>query len=291
MQKALTQMNIQLDNVVSDLMGKTGTAILRRIVAGERDPQQLATLRDKRLRADEATVARSLHGNWRDEHLFALAQALAHYDFLGEQISACDRQTRQALGALPKLTEEPTPEPVKPLRSPHRTAAQQKQLHQALHVAMGVDLSAIPTLGIDTILVLAGEIGPDLSRFPTERHFCSWLSLAPPTHISGGKPLPGRKPKTFNRAGQALRQAASNARRSESYIGASHRARLARMDTAKAIKATAHQLARLIYAMLTKGQAYVERGIEAFEARSKERQLSALQRKASKFGLALIEAA
>jgi len=291
MQKALTQMNIQLDNVVSDLMGKTGTAILRAIVAGERDPQQLATLRDGRLRADEATVARSLHGNWRDEHLFALAQALAHYDFLGEQISACDHQISHALAALPKRAEEAAAEPVKPLRSPHRTAAQQKALHQALHVVMGVDLCAIPTLGIETALVLASEIGADLSRFPTEGQFCSWLSVAPPTYISGGKPLPGRKPKSLNRAGQALRQAASNARRSESYIGACHRARLARMDTAKAIKATAHQLARLIYAMLTKGQAYVEKGIKAFEAQSRDRQLRALQRKASKFGLALTEAA
>lgn len=291
MQKALTQMNIQLDNVVSDLMGKTGTAILRSIVAGERDPQRLAKLRDGRLRADEATVARSLHGNWRDEHLFSLSQALAHYDFLGKQINACDHQISQSLATLPKRTDKPAPEPVKPLRSPHRTTGQQKALHQALHVVMGVDLCAIPTLGIDTALVLASEIGADLSRFPTEKQFCSWLSLAPPTHISGGKALSGRKPKSFNRAGQALRQAASNARRSESYIGASHRSRLARMDTAKAIKSTAHQLARLIYAMLTKGQAYVEKGIEAFEAQSRDRQLRALQRKASKFGLALAEAA
>ncbi len=291
MQKALTQMNIQLDNVVSDLMGKTGTTILRCIVAGERDPQQLARLRDGRLRANEATVARALHGNWRDEHLFALAQALAHYDFLAEQISACDRQIGQALDRLPKLTEEPTPEPGKPLRSAHRTSAEQKQLHQALHRVMGVDLSAIPTLGIDTVLVLAGEVGADLSRFPSGKQFCAWLSLAPPTHLSGGKPLSGKKPKTFNRAGQALRQAAANARRSDSYIGACHRARLARMDTAKAIKATAHQLARLIYAMLTKGQAYVEKGIKAFEADSRHRQLRALQRKARKFGLALTEAA
>ena len=291
MQKALTQMNIQLDNVVSDLMGKTGTAILRAIVAGERDPQQLAKLRDRRLRADEATVARSLHGNWREEHLFALTQALAHYDFLNEQIGACDQQISQALATLPKLSEEEAPKPVKPLRNPHRTTAQQKDLHQALHAIMGVDLCAIPTLGIDTVLILAGEIGPDLASFPTEGHFCSWLAVAPPTHISGGKPLPGRKPKIFNRAGQALRQAAANARRSESYIGACHRARLARMDSAKAIKATAHQLARLIYAMLTKGQSYVEKGIEAYEALSKDRQLRALQRKASKFGLTLAEAA
>ena len=290
MQKALTQMNVQLDNVVSDLMGKTGTAILRAIVAGERDPEQLAQLRDGRLRASEATVARSLYGNWRDEHLFALAQALAHYDFLGEQISACDQGIDQALKRLPSLCEE-TSDPLKTLPSKHRTSTEQKNLHQALQTVMGVDLCAIPTIGIETALVLAGEIGPDLSRFPTEAQFCSWLALAPPTNISGGKSLPGVKPKTFNRAGQALRQAALNARRSETFIGACHRSRLTRMDTAKAVKATAHQLARLIYAMLTKGQGYVEKGIKAYEARSHDRQLRALERKARQLGFFLQEAA
>ncbi len=290
MQKALTQMNVQLDNVVSDLTGKTGMAILRSIVAGERNPQQLATLRDKRLRADEATVARSLYGNWRSEHLFALTQALAHFDFLNTQIVACDQEISRALSTLPSLTEE-TVSPGKRLRSPHRTPEQQSQLHQALHTVMGVDLTAIPTIGIETVLVLSSEIGPDLSRFPTERHFCSWLSLAPPTYISGGKPLSGSKRKVFNRAGQALRQAALNARRSDTFIGASHRARLARMDTGKAIKATAHQLARLIYAMLTQGQPYVEKGIDEFEARRKDRQLRALQRKAHKLGMELTAAA
>ena len=154
-----------------------------------------------------------------------------------------------------------------------------------------MDLTAIPTIGIDTTLVLAAEIGADLSRFPTSAQFCSWLALAPPTRISGGKPVPGGARKVLNRAGQALRQAASNARRSESFIGACHRARLARMDAAKAIKATAHQLARLIYALLTKGQAYVEQGIEAFEVRRQDRQPRALEYKARKFGLTLVEAA
>ena len=155
---------------------------------------------------------------------------------------------------------------------------------------MGVDLCAIPAIGVDTVLVLASEIGPDLSRFASEKHFCSWLSLAPPTRISGGKSLPGYTPKVLNRAGQALRQAATTARQSQSYIGASHRARLTRMDKAKAIKATAHQLARLIYAMLTRGQAYVEKGIETFEEQSRHRQLRSLQRKASKYGFELAEA-
>jgi transposase len=283
-------MNIQLDNVVSNLTGKTGLAILRQIVAGERDPEKLATLRDRRLRASEQTVARSLHGNWREEHLFALTQALAHYDFLGQQIAECDETIGEALQSLPTLTDQ-TSAPVKAMRNPHRTSAQQAQLHQALNEVLGVDLTRVPTLGIDTVLVLASEIGPDLSRFPSARHFCSWLGLAPPTHISGGKSLGGPKPKVFNRAGQALRQAALNARRSQTFIGAAHRSRLARMDTAKAVKATAHQLARLIYAMLTQGQEYVERGMEEFEVRSRDRQLRSIQRKAKHLGLTLSETA
>lgn len=245
MQKALTQMNIQLDNVVSNLMGKTGTAILRAIVAGERDPHKLATLRDKRLHADEETVARSLYGNWREEHLFSLAQALEHYDFLGQQIQNCNQLIEQLLNALPQLADNP-PKPSKALRNPLRTTVQQKALHQGLYGVMGVDLTAIPTIGIETVLVLASEVGEDLSRFPSEANFCSWLSLVPPTCISGGKQLNGKVHRVFNRAGQALRQAACNARNSNSFIGASHRARLARMDKASAVKATAHQLARLI---------------------------------------------
>lgn len=286
-QKALTQMNVQLDQVVSDLTGKTGLAILRAIVAGERNPEVLARLRDRRLRADEATVARSLQGNWREEHLFALTQALEHYDFLSLQIERCEVAIQVALGALPRRTDE-TATAVKRMPGGRRSLAEQAVCHQALYHMLGVDLTAIPTIALDTALVLAAEIGPDLGRFPSGEHFCSWLSLAPPTRISGGKPLPGRAPRRFNRAGQALRQAAANARRSDSFIGASHRARLARMDARQAIKATAHQLARLIYALLTRGQAYVERGIEAFEAQRHDRQLRALQRKAAKLGVALV---
>jgi len=287
LQKALTQMNVQLDHVVSDLTGKTGMAILRAIVADERNPEVLASLRDRRLRADEATVARSLHGNWRDEHMFALTQAMEHYDFLGTQIERCEAAIQAALGALPRRTEE-VATAVKRMPGGRRSPAEQAACHQALYGMLGVDLTAIPTIALDTALILASEIGPDLGRFPSSGHFCSWLGLAPPTRISGGKPLPGRAPKVHNRAGQALRQAAANARRSESFIGASHRARLARMDARQAIKATAHQLARLLYVLLTRGSAYVERGIEAFEEQRRDRQLKALQRKAAKLGVGLV---
>ena len=285
MQKALTQMNIQLDNVVSDLSGKTGMAILRAIIAGERDPKKLAQLRDRRLRADTETVARSLMGNWREEHVFALTLAVTQYDFTHTQIASCDAAISQALSRLPALTEDISV-PVKVMRSSKRTAAQIRDT--SLSESGRVDLTAIPCIGIDTVLVMAGEIGADLSRFATVKHFCAWLGLAPPTKISGGKNLSGKSHKVNNRVGQALRQAAVNARRSDSFIGANHRSRLARMDTVKAVKATAHQLARLIYAMLTKGQPYVERGIEVFEAQKKDRQLRALQRKANKFGMELV---
>jgi transposase len=287
LQKALAQMNLLLTNVVSDITGKTGLAIIRRIVAGERDPKVLASLRDCRLKADETQVARSLHGNWRPEHLLALSQALAHFDFLAAQMAQCDAAIAAALAEQATTTDAP-PQAIKPLRSPHRSSIQQTQLHQALYQALGVDLTAIPTIALETALMVAAEIGPDLSRFPSSEHFCSWLSLAPSTRISGGKPLPGRAPKRFNRAGQALRQAAANARNSQSFIGAAHRSRLRRMNASAAIKATAHQLARLIYLMLTCGQAYVERGVEAFEAISHDRQMQALRRKAAQLGVSIL---
>lgn len=289
MQKAMSQMNIQLANVISDISGVTGMKILRAIVEGERDPQRLANLSDPRIKASRDTVERSLHGNWRLEHVHALAQELAAYDFFEAQITGCDEAIADAMAQLPTLDEAPLPSK-KVLRSPHRSAAKQAALHQALWRILGVDLTAVPTIGVDTALVLATEIGPDLSRFPTSQHFCSWLGLAPPTRISGGRQLSGSGPKILNRAAQALKQAASNARNDKGFIGASHRARLTRMDTSCAIKATAHQLARLIYAMLTKKQAYAEQGLAEFEARSQERQYRALQRKARKLGLQLVAA-
>lgn len=152
---------------------------------------------------------------------------------------------------------------------------------------LGVDLTAIPCIGVETALVIAAEIGSDLSRFPSSQHFCSWLTLAPGTQISGDKSLKGAPVKRGNRAGQALRVAASTARHSRSFIGAAHRARLTRLDTARAIKATAHHLARLIYVMLTRGQAYVEKGLECFETEHRDRQIRNLHRKARHLGYAV----
>jgi len=280
-QKALTEMNVQLANVLSDVTGKTGLRILRAIVAGEREGRKLASYRDRRVKADEETIARSLEGTWREEHVFALAQALARYDFYQEQISECQARIIEASAkvsvngeTMEAVAERPTWE---------------AQMGRGLRQMLGVDLTAIPTIGTETALVIASEIGPDLSRFPSAAHFCSWATLAPGTRISGGKSIPGRVPSAFNRVGQALRIAASTARHSRSFIGAAHRARLARLDKPRAIKATAHQLARLIYAMLTRGEEYVERGIEHYEAVRRDRQVRALHRRANQLGYNLVQ--
>ncbi len=296
MQKALTQMNVRIDSVISDIMGKTGQQILRAIVAGERDPAVLAALRDPRVKAPESLLAASLEGTWRHEHLFALEQSLQRYDFLTGQIEACNRAIMAELDHLGSDSSNPDGDEATVLDDPPSTdhaaardgpASQKSVLQQSLDRVLGVDLTAIPTIGTETALLITSEVGSDLSRFPSCQHFCSWLGLAPGTRISGDRKLPIKGRMPINRVGQALKVAAMSARRSQSYIGAKHRARLARLDKAKAIKATAHELARLVWMMLTMGQPYVERGIEAFEAERKHRQIQHLKRRATALGLSL----
>ncbi|MGH8192519.1 MAG: transposase [Rhodanobacteraceae bacterium] len=209
MQKALAQMNLLLANVVSDITGKTGLAILPQIVAGERNPKALAALRDPRIEANAVEVARSLHGSWRSEHLLALSQALAHFDFLATQIAECDVAIAAALAEQAQTTAAP-PQVTKRLWKPRCSLNQQTQLHRALYQVLGVDLTAIPTIALETTLIIAAEIGPDLTRFPSSEHSCPWLSVAPDARISGGKRLPGHAPKRFNRAGQVLRRYSAN---------------------------------------------------------------------------------
>ena len=283
MQKALTQMNVQLDNVLSDIMGKTGQLIVRAIVAGERDGAALARYRDGRCKADEATIAASLRGNWRGEHLFALEQALARHDMLQGQIEACETRVDAELDG--QARDGAANETSAAARS-----ARERLLRERLQRKLGADLTAIPTVGVETALTVAAEVGADLSRFATAAHFCSWLGLAPGTRISGDKRLGGPSARQTNRVGQALRMAASTARNSKTTIGAAHRRRLSRMDSAKAVKATAHQLGRLIYAMLTRGEEYVERDLAAMETERRDRQIKHLQRQARHFDLALVPA-
>lgn len=284
MQKALTQMNLQLGHVITDITGVTGQAIIRAIVAGQRDPYKLAAHRDGRVKASEQDIAESLHGNWREEHLFALQQSLALYDEYHQQIAMCDAKLEAMLGRLRQCDD--TPAPSKRRRS-HAKNAPQFDVRTALYQMAGVDLTVIDGIETTTALTVLTEIGPNLDRFKTSKQFCAWLGLAPGTKISGGKVLSAKTRRCANRASYALRMAAFNLRTSRSALGAYYRRLCARMDKPKAITAAAHKLARIIYAMLTQGQAYVDAGQDYYEQHYKQRVLTNLRRRAQHFGFEL----
>jgi len=283
MQKALAQMNLQLTNVLADIAGKTGQAIIRAIVAGERDPLVLAKFRDPRVRASESDIAKSLCGTWREEHLFALKQAVALYDAYAERLLECDRQLQQMLGLLQRYAGDVG----KPKRRSQPKNAPAFDLRNCLYGVCGVDLTRIDGVDVTTALKVICEIGTDMSRFKSGKHFASWLGLCPGTHKSGGKVLSAASKRTTNRAAQALRMAASALRTSQSALGAYYRRLCARFDRPKAITATAHKLARLIYTMLTKGTEYVDQGQTYYEQRYRERVIHHLRQKARKLGFSL----
>ena len=284
MQKALTQMNIQLANVISDVAGATGQKILRAIVAGERDGRTLAALRDKRIRASEEEIAKSLEGNWRVEHLFALAQALETFDFIVTQIAQCDAAIAQQLGSM--RVHDGAPAQTRRRGRPRN--ASKLDLRTQLFQLCGVDLTRIDGIDVTTAMTVVSEIGTDMSRFPTVGHFASWLGLCPGTRITGGKVMSSKTKRVVNRAAQALRLAAASLRSSQSALGAYHRRMCSRMDKPKAVTATAHKLARLIYMMLTKGEEYVDKGQDYFEERYRERVLWHLNKRAETMGMKLV---
>ena len=284
MQKALTQMNIQLANVISDVVGETGQKILRAIVAGERDGMALARLKNSRIHASEDEIAKSLQGSWRAEHLFALKQALDAFDFCGTQLAECDAQVQAQLQALHVREDEPA----KGKKRGRARNAPKFDLRTQLFQMCGVDLTRIDGIDVTTALVVVSEVGADMGKFPSDKHFASWLGLCPGTKITGGKVMSGRTKRCANRAAQALRLAAAALRSSQSALGAYYRRMCARMDKPKAVTAAAHKLARLIYAMLTHGQEYTDRGQDYFEERYRQRVLHNLAHKAKTMGMQLI---
>ena len=284
MQKALTQMNIQLANVISDVAGETGQRILRAIVAGERDGRALAQLRNARIRASEDEIAKSLQGNWRAEHLFALKQALDAFDFCGTQLAECDAQIQAQLQALHVREDAPA----QGKKRGRARNAPKFDLRTQLFQMCGVDLTRIDGIDVTTALAVVSEVGADLSKFPSDKHFASWLGLCPGTKITGGKVMSGKTKRCANRAAQALRLAAAALRSSQSALGAYYRRLCVRMDKPKAVTAAAHKLARLIYAMLTHGQEYTDRGQDYFEERYRQRVLHNLAQKAKAMGMQLV---
>jgi len=245
MQKALVQMNLQLTEVLTDLMGATGQAIIRAIVAGERDPK-------------------------------VLAQAPAMFDSLAERILECDAKTEALLVPLGRHDVELTGPDKKPNKNTPRFDAR-----AALARWAGVDLTRINGLSVVTVMTILSEIGPDLSRFASVKHFCSWLRLCPATRISGGKTLSSGTRPSANRARQALKLAAMSLSRSDSALGAFYRRLCARMDKPRANTAVAHKLARMVYFMLTRGEAFVDQGQQRYEEQQRQRSIAALRRRAS----------
>jgi transposase len=289
MQKALTQMNIKLQHVISDITGATGLAILRAILGGERDPEKLAQLRDYRCKHDEATIARALQGNWRDEHLFALAQAVALYEVYHQKITECDRQIETYLQTFADRREG---QPLPPAPRPRKRGRNQPAfaVREPLHRMTGVDLTQIEGIDETTSLVILSEIGLEMTRWPTVKHFTSWLGLCPHHRVSGGKVLSRRTKPCANRAATALRLAAACLHHRQSALGAFFRRMKARLGAPKAITATAHKLARLVYSMLKHGTAYVRQGMDEYEQQFRDRMVQNMTRRAKALGYTLVKA-
>jgi transposase len=289
MQKALQLMNIKLAQVVSDITGVTGMSIIRSIVAGERDPKVLARLRNPKCARSEAEIAKALEGNYQPEHLFVLKQAVAQYDFYLQQLQECDVEMEAMYDALAaSASDDPVSPPPKPKRGKRRKNQPHFDLASSLYQTVGVDLTAIDGLDALTVQDIISEIGIDVSPWRTAKHFASWLGVAPHTDITGGKVLRSRTKKTKNRANTALRLSAQSLARSQSASGAFYRRIRARHGPAKAVTATAHRLARIVYHMLKYREAYVDPGAGYYEQRHRDRALLNLKRRAANLGMELV---
>jgi transposase len=303
MQKAMIQMNVQLHNALSDISGVSGQAIIRAVLKGERDAKLLAKLRDPRCQASEEEIVQSLQGNWKEDVLFELQQAVDAYDFYQRQMQQCDQQLRRYMAALPTCAPVPPPASAPSLPSAKegkqgRARKSRRQGNQPafdlaaeLERILGVNPITIDGIDVLTIQTVLAEVGPDLSAWKTERHWTSWLNLAPKRDVSGGRVIRHVRQHHTNRAGHAFRMAAQSLIRSQSYLGARYRYLRAKLGGLKAVKAMARYLACLYYRLLTRGQIWVDRGTEEFDRRSQQRELAALQRKARKHGLQLVPAA
>jgi len=292
MQKALLQMNLQLSQVLSDVTGETGLNIIRAIVAGERDPHVLAAWRNSRCHKAEAEIALALTGTWREEHLFVLQQSLALFDFYSQQITACDTEIERTYAAIRPDWGSAQPE-LPPLdhkpRSHSKNQPQGVQVREHLYRIVGVDLLAVPGFSASNAQTIITEAGSSLERFPSVKHFCSWLSLAPHNDISGGKVLRSYRLKNHNRAGQAFIQAAAALIRSDTVFGAFYRRLKSRIGPAQALIATAHKLARVVYKMLKDKVPYEHTTAQEEDARFREREIAYLRQRATKLGLTLAE--
>jgi transposase len=290
MQKALQQMNVQLTQVLSDISGMTGLTIIRAIVAGERNPAKLAQLRHGRCQRSEEDIAKALTGHYRAEHVFALKQALALYDAYTAQLTECDQQLEQHYSAVkPRYDPDDPAAPLGPdlKRNTHSKNAPDFEVRRPLFSLAGIDLTQIDGLDDSSAQQLLAEIGTDMSKWPTVKHFSSWLGLAPHNDITGGKVVRSRTLKNHNRAGQVLRMAAQSVGRGKSALGSYFRRMQARVGVAQATTATAHKLARIVYHMLKDHLPYQPLSVQDYDQQQRQREIKRLTRQASKLGFSL----
>lgn len=288
-QKALTQMNLQLANVVSDITGATGMRIIRAMLRGERDCHRLAQMRDGRTKNDEQTIAKALEGTYRPEHMFALKQAVELFDFYQQQIAGCDQQIADYLRNLEsKIDVEQNP--IKPARSKNKNRRNNPgfDCRREAYRISGVDLTQIDSINESTALSILSEIGTDMGSWKTEKHFASWLTLCPNHKITGGKIFQRRTRKSSNRVRDILCLCAQTLFNSKSALGAFARRLRSRLGPEKAVVATAHKLALLIYRLLKFGKDYVDIGQDAYDQHYKQRAVRSLARKAKEFGFQLV---
>lgn len=287
MQKALEQMNVKLTEVVSDITGLTGTAIIEAILAGGRDPQTLAKLRHDKCHNDEETIAKALEGTWRPEHLFALKQAYELYQFHHHQMAECDRMIHDELVQLPDRSGDKAFKP-KPRYRGRKQNDVRFDACGPLFKALGVDLTEIEGIDVGTALVILSEIGVDVSKFPTEKHFASWLGLSPRQQQSNKTTKKKKLRQGKNRVGLALRMAAQALGRTKSPMAIFYHRIKSRIGGLGAIKATAHKLACLVYRMLKHGRDYMRKSVEEYEQKMKQQMERSLKRKAAAMGYELV---
>jgi hypothetical protein len=291
-QKALTQMNIQLANVLSDISGATGQAIIKAILAGERNPHKLAEFRDPRVKASEEQIAQSLEGNWQPDLLFVLKQEQDGYEFCQKQMAECDRQLAQYLQQREDRSQGAAlPEEKRKGRLKKKRANKpQFDLREGLFRLTGTDLTRIDSIDVMTAMTVISEAGYDMSKWETEDHFVSWLRLCPDNRISGNKVIGKGRLPTNNPISIALRMAASTLRKSNTYLGAQFRRFRTRLGAPIAIKAMAAKLARLVYRILRYGMKYVDQGAAVYEAQHRQLQIKQLKWKAAKLGFQIVQA-
>jgi transposase len=292
MQKALTQMNIQLANVLSDISGATGQAIIKAILAGERDPHKLAALRDYRVKANAEQIARYLQGNWQADLLFVLKQEQEAYEFCQQQMAACDQQLEQYLQQREDQSQGASlpAERRKARLKKKKGNAPQFELRAELFRMTGTDLTQIDGIDVMTATTVLSEAGSHMSKWETEDHFVSWLRLCPDNRISGERIIGKRRLPTNNRTTIALKMAATSLRTSDTYLGAQFRRLRTKLGSPIAIKAMAAKLARLVYRMLRYGMRYVDRGVEFYEAQHRRLLIKHLKSNAAKLGFRVVEA-